>query len=311
MSICQVSDVITKAAALLGDSLGQITSGIFDDFGTTYGDLINCLNKIAVPTIVREVYYTLPAFTTVIDPASLGVTDFAQPQQMWERGNVATAAITSFNGTPTPMVVTFATGTPPSAQVELTGIIGNGGATMPTWVNRDWYITKTGSNTASLNGSVTCGISGTGGTVAWSSDTFVPMYTMDYTPMAGPQNPASILGTWRWENGRIYVPAANVPRQVWIQYIASPNPPASGPIGLCDGRELNFLAFGTAARFAPKLQMVMGPQLMATAYGDSGDADGSGGLLRELLVPQMLQNQNVQRRSGLFRRRRTGGPMWC
>ncbi len=311
MSTCQVSDVEILAVNLLGDVSNQITSDIGTYFKVAYGDLINLLNKTAQPTITREVYYTLPANTTVVDPAFFGVTDFAQPQQIWQRQNVSTTPITSLAGNVTPMVVTFSGAVPAVAQVELTGMLGVGGATLPTWLNRDWYITKTGSNTASLNGSFQCGISATGGSAAWSNDTFRKMNNPDYSPLAGPQTPDGTLNIWRWENGRIYVNACSVPTQLWIQYLASPNPPASGEIGLCDGRELNFLAYATGGRFGVKYQMVMGPSLMQSAYGDMGQPDGSDGLLRELIVPQMLQNQNVQRRSGLFRRRRNGIPMWA
>lgn len=311
MSNCSVSDVVTLAKSLLGDSLGQLTADILQDFGAAYGDLINISNTLGLPAIVREVYKTVDPLTTIIDPASLGVTDFAQPQQLWQRQNVSTLAITSLNGMVTPMVVTFAGPVPTTGQVELTGMIGDGGAALPTWVNRDWWITRTGANTASLNGSVTCGINATGGSAAWSNDTFIKMTSTDYTPQAGPQTPQGNLSTWRWEGGKIYINACESPIQVWIQYLASPNPPASGEVGLYDGRELNFLAYATAARFAPKRQMTQGPQLMMDAYGSSGEPDGSGGMLRALINPQMLQNQVTQRRSGLYRRRRVGSPMWA
>ncbi len=304
MSSCTVGDCITLAQSLLGDSLGQLTADIMQDFGSAYNDLINQANTLGLPAIVREVYKTVDPLTTVIDPASLGITDFAQPSQLWQRQNVSTLAITSLNGMVTPMVVTFSGPVPASGQVELTGMIGVGGATLPTWVNRDWYITATGSNTASLNGSVTCGVNATGGSAAWSNDTFTEMKSTDYSPQAGPQNPQGNLSTWRWENGRIYINACQVPIQVWIQYLASPDAPASGEIGLFDGREKNFLAYATAARFAPKRQIAQGPQLMMDAYGPSGEPDGSGGMLRALINPQMLQNQVTQRRSGLYRRRR-------
>lgn len=299
MADCQVSDVIAKAIAVLGDELGQITQGIFDDYGTSYLDVINLLNKISAPEITRETYYTVPANTTVLFPSLLGVTDFAEPQKLEERGNVSSAAVTSVTGT-YPVTVTFPGPVPAAPQIELSGV-----ANVPSWINRDWYITVTGSNTATLNGAVMpTGFSGTGGSASWSVDTFVLMYDRDYEPFAGPNVARDVLGYWNWQNGKIYFPAASTPRQIWIQYLASPVAPASGPIGLCGGRELNFLAYGTAARFAPKRNMPQGPQLASWAYGPSGEADGSGGMLRDLINPIMLQNQGVQRRSKLFRRRR-------
>lgn len=311
MSSCTVSDVITLAQSLLGDKLVQLTADIFEDFATAYGDLINQSNTLALSAIVREVYYTLPANTTVIEPAFLGVTDFAQPQQLWQRQNVSSAPLVASGGISLtagiPVEIHFPGAAPQAGgQIELTGIQGIGGAVMPTWINRDWYVSAgSDANSLRLNGSITPGVNGTAGSASWSNDTFTKMTSTDYTPQAGPQNQQmGNLSTWRWENGKIYVNPCESPIQVWIQYLASPDAPASGEIGLYDGREKNFLAYATAARFAPKRQIAQGPQLMADAYGPSGEPDGSGGMLRALINPQMLQNQVTQRRSGLFRRRR-------
>lgn len=301
MADCTVADVLTKAQSVLGDPDGEITQELVDDYGTTYGDLMACLMKISSPEVTREVYYTVPANTGVIDPSSLGVTDFGEPQQMWERGNVSSVNVTGFTDG-TPITITLAASVS-SAQIELNGIQG-----VPDWVNRDWYITPAGGNNYTLNGSVACGSAGTGGTAMFSADSFIKMFNQDVMPMAGPPVVGSVLGFWRWTNGKIYVPGANEPRQVWIEYLADDTPPASGPIGLCQGRELNFLAYGTAARFAPKRQIVMGPQIGQWAYGPSGEPDGSGGMLRELLVPIMQQQAQLPMRMGLFRRRRTQFP---
>jgi hypothetical protein len=305
MADCQVSDVLTSAMSQLGDPDGEITQEIVDDFQTAYSELTDAALKIAAPEITREVYFTLPANTSVLFPVQLGVTDFAEPSQIYERGNVQAVNIVSItDGTPL-SVVTSGAPSPVDGRVEISGATGP--SPLPGWVNRDWFITPTGTNTFTLNGSITTGLGGVianTGTVNWSSDGFVKMNQLDVQPPAAPpalQN----LGAWRWADRFIYFPnGSNQPRQLWIEYLADATPPASGIIGLFNGRELKFLAQATGAHFGPKRQMPMGPQLAAWAYGPSGQADMTGGSLRELLLPVLKQKNALTRRSGLYRMRR-------
>lgn len=301
MPQCTVADVLTKAMSVLGDPQGEVTQEIFDDFGTSYLDLLQLLMKISSPEVTREVYFTVKANTGIIDPRSLGVPDFAEPVQLWERSPVASIGVVSLTDG-TPISVTFAS-PPPSSQVELQGVVG-----VPGWVNRDWWLTPTGGNTATLNGSVTCGSDGTGGVAMYSQSPFRPMVLSDTSPFAGSQVLGSALGSYVWENGFIYVPAANVDIQVWIEYLINAAPPTSGEIGLVEGRELNFLAYATAAYFAPKRAIPQGPDITMRAFGESGLPDGTGGMLRALIVPILHQQQNLPRRSGKFRPRRTPFP---
>lgn len=287
--------------SVLGDPNGEITQEIFDDFGTAYLDLLQLLMKISSPEVTREVYFTVKANTGVIDPRSLGVVDFAEPTQLWERAPVSSVAVVSLTDG-TPISITLAS-PPPSSQIELQGIVG-----VPGWVNRDWWITPTGGNTCTLNGSVTCGSNGTGGVAMFSNSPFSPMARQDTAPFAGTQQLGSTLGYYVWENGFIYVPACNNDIQVWIEYLINATPPTSGDIGLVEGRELNALAYATAAYFAPKRAIPQGPQIKMDAFGESGRPNGSGGMFRELIIPILQEQQNTPRRSGKFRPRRTPFP---
>lgn len=307
MADCSVADVLTNAMSILGDSFGEVTQEIQNDFQTAYGDLMACLIKLNSQEVQREVYYTLPANTNVVFPSSLGVTDFAEPQQVWERGNVQSLAVASTTDG-TPITVTLsAPGTPgqTGARVELNGIQG-----VPGYVNRDWFITVLNSTQFTLNGSVACGSNGTGGSCMTSVSGWLPMANMDVTPLgAAIAAQGNILGSWRWTDNAIYVPGALEDRQLWIEYLADETAPVSGVIGLCDGRELNFLSYATAARFAPKRQLVMGPYCQQTAYGPTGEPDGSGGMLRQLLIPIWKQRQQLPREQGRYRRRRSFIPV--
>jgi hypothetical protein len=305
MADCTVADVLNDAMSLLGDPDGEITQEIANDFATSYTELMDAALLIAAPEIQREVYYTLPANTGVLFPVQLGVTDFAEPSQIYERGSVQSVNIVSItDGTPL-TVVASGTPAPTDGRVEISGATGS--SPLPGWVNRDWFITPTGPNTFTLNGSITTGIGGviaTTGTVNWSSDGFVKMNQVDVRPPEAPPTPQN-LGVWRWADRFIYFPnGSNQPRQLWIEYLADETPPASGIIGLFNGRELKFLSHATAASFAPKRQLPMGPQLMAKAYGPSGQADMTGGLCRSLLNPVLKQKNALPRRAGLYRMRR-------
>ncbi len=188
-----VADVITKAMSVLGDPSGEVTQEIVDDFGTSYLDVMNVYEKIGAPDILRDIYYTVPENTGAISADSL-VDDFGEPFQLWERGNVSTAAITSTTDG-TPITVTFAGAVPSPPQLELQGIQG-----VPSWVNRDWFITVTGASTCTLNGSVLCGSDGTGGTAQWSNENFTRMVPSGPTPLAGPNLAQAAFGIWRWQD---------------------------------------------------------------------------------------------------------------
>lgn len=304
MANCNVDDVLSEAMILLGDENGEVTQQLLTYFGLAYSELVAMLLKLNSQEVQREVYYTLPAYTNVIFPEQLGVQDFAEPQQLWERGAVESVdVVTVTDGTPISVETASPIVLASNNRVELNGVEG-----VPAWVNRDWFVTITGANTFTLNGSYSTGFTqATTGTVQSSQEQFIPMATIDYRPPGGPGNAAvnQVLGNWRWEDNALYFSGSTEPRQLWIEYLADSTPPAVGEIGLCQGREQQFLAYATAARFAMGArQMPVGPGLMLAAYGPTGEADGKGGLLRQLLAPIWRQQQQLPRRMGLIRPRR-------
>lgn len=298
-----MQDVLTGAQSLLGDASGEISQEIFDDFCSAYAEMLDLADKWALPTIQRETFYTLPANTAALFPASLGVTDFDQPVSIEERGNVVSVAVASTTDG-TPQIVTTATphGLASNQRIELGGIMG-----VPNWINRDWFITVIDALNFSLNGSITNGGSnGTGGSVMYSQEVFTPMnLVLDIDPYF---QVAQVLGVYFWQDNIIWFTGSTVPRQLKITYLASDVPPNSGPIGFANGRELLFLKTATAAHFAPKRQLPMGPQLTQWAYGPGGEPDGGGGFLRSLMVPLLQQQQNRQQIPQRYRRRRGFAP---
>jgi len=307
MADTSVEQVLSLAQDFIGDSNGEITQTLLSYFGVAYSELRNLSLKINAPPIVREAFFVLPAYTNILFPSQLGVSDFAQPQQLWERGAIEGIEVTSVtDGTPIEVTTASPVVLASNNQVQLNGITG-----APSWINRNWFVTLTGANTFTLNGSyqiesgfgtITPG-AGENWTAQTSQQKFIPMSTIDYRP---PGNTVTeTLGSWWWEDNALNFKGATIPRQIWIEYIADDSAPEVGTIGLYQGRELQFLAMATAARFETSArQMPAGPAHMLAAYGPSGQADGSGGLLRDLIVPTLCQMQQLPRRSGYFRPRR-------
>ena len=307
MAQVTVDEVLGDAQVLLGDAAGAITQNLLTFYRMAYMELIQMLIKINAQEVTREIYYTLPAYTNVVFPEQLGATDFAEPQQIWERGAVNQVEIATItDGNPISVQLTAPMPDGLGTHIEI-----NNSPAPPT-VNRDWYITPTGADTFTLNGSYALGFTSpaAGGNVMFSAQTFQPMQNVDVMPLS--QTPALnlVLGSWRWTENAIYVPGSTEDRQLWIQYLANDTAPEVGTIGLCEGRERGFLAYATAARFAMGArQMPVGPGYMLTAYGPKGEADGSGGLLRQLLVPILRQQQQLPRRMEPIRPRRGIAPV--
>jgi len=284
--------------SLLADPDGEISQEIFDDFKTCYGELFDLSIKLKLPEIKREVYFTLPANTSVVFPSQLGVVDFSEPTRIWERGGLTTVTVSAtVDGTPIKVTTIVPHGRATNDRVELNGIQG-----VPGWVNRDWLITVVDSLNFTLNGSILAGAPGTGGSVMFSRDRFSAVNPAD--TMNGGQDPRQTLGVYLWEEGALWFVGSTEIRQLKIEYLATSDAPPSGVIGYANGRELNFLKYATAARFAPKRGVIMGPQYKLDAYGPSGEPDGSGGYLRALILPPLLQKQTIVRKPMRYHKRR-------
>ena len=111
------------------------------------------------------------------------------------------------------------------------------------------------------------------------------------------------LRVWKRESETFYFIPATVARQLKIEYYASGAAPTSGSIGIDNAR--TFLAVRTASLAAVKYDMPSrGDELKVEAFGPSRQPDGSGGALRGLIGPMILEAQNRSARAGSFRLRR-------
>lgn len=302
MADCAVTDVLSDSSALLGDEeQEQFTNAMqLKFFGMAFRELYDLCMRWRLPMGKRTAYAFLPAYTNVLIPSQFGVNDFGEPQALWERDSATTLTVTgATNATPIEITTSVAHGLDSNSQIELMGVIG------PVGVNGQWFITVTAANKFTLNGSVAGGAYSSGGTAIVASTNFSPM-------QEGRQDRGVVDGalrTYRWENDRFYFTGANAAKELKIEYTTSGAAPTSGNVGIDNAR--NFLAKRTASLVAEVYDMPeRAAQLKAEALGPSGDPDGTGGALRGLVGPMLIEKQNVARRSPPFRQRRNAVSNW-
>lgn len=265
-------------------------------FGMAWRELYQALSVTGSPRIVRYFYWILPAENQQLSPAAIGLTDFAEPEYVEERGNINFHSIVSTSNA-TPIVVNdLAHGYATGQEVYLDGTSG----TRAPWGR--WNITVIDGNNYSLNGSVQDGSAGTGGQVATGIDQFSEVLPVRWQD-DGTQS--SSLGYYLWENQLLQFRGCTEPRQLRITYLASGVPTTSptATLGLddCD----TFLSARTASLAAQaKGWYQMANEMKTEALGPSAVADGSGGLLHIWLKTQIRLMQREQFRRRSFRERR-------
>lgn len=312
MARVTVSDVLDAARARLNDT--DPPGGSYADnssllgnpagtgpFGNAYRRLYNAIAQVGSQRIQRDFYYTLPAYTNVIDPNSIGLTDMAEPEAIRERGNLSSVSIASTSDA-TPIVVTTNTDHGRSTNEEVV-VSGVNGTEAP---RGRFFVTVLGPTTLSLNGSVTDGNAGTGGTLSWSGERFGnPIEARDEE---GDEALTDRIPYCVWESNVLKFRGATTDRQLWISYWASGNPPTStsATIGLDDC--VTLLGCLTAYYLAQaKNWPQMADGFLVEAFGPKREADGSGGLLREYLNTQVRSMQRTMRKRQLFQNPR--GPL--
>lgn len=297
MADCTVAQVMSDAAALVGDeAMEQFTSAVqLPWFGFAFRELYDICQRWRLPMGKREAYGLVPAYTNVIAPSQMGITDMGEPIALWERSGATALAITgATNATPIEITTSVAHGLSTNAEVDITGVVGAVGA------NGNWFITVTGATTFTLNGSIAGGVYSSGGSVLSSSQKWDPVTEVDSLPDTEPD---ATLRFWKWENDRLYFVGASQVTELKLSYTTSGAAPASGNIGVDNAR--NFLALRTASLLADNYDMLQRAKtLKEESFGPSMTPDGTGGALRNLVGPMLLEKQNTIKRPGTFRPRR-------
>ncbi len=285
-----VQNVYDDVRALLQGGSSDTTWGVGNDivqpfFARAYAAMWGIMRWAGMQQVKRDFYFLVPAYTSIVNPVTIGIPDFGSPAQVWERGNVQTWQIaTTDTGSPITVTTADATGLGTNADVTVSGVTG----TPAPWGR--WFITVIDSTSFTLNGSVSDGVAGVGGTVAYSAERF------DNFPMAETVSDTDRplqgrLLDYQFKNGVFQFRGATQPAQIRVTYFANDAAPTNPltPINIPASR--NFLGTYTASMLARARGWYdMADKLAAQALGPSMQEDGSGGQLR-LFAQEMVRNQ--------------------
>jgi len=286
-----VSEVFNTARAMLqgGDtsaSIGFSNTQMQNFFNVAYPELWQIMAQAQSPRVRREFFYVVPAYTSYVDPIAIGVTDMAEPEELFERGDLASVAISTAS-TASPILITLATALSPATNTDVT--VSGVASTFAPWGR--WFWTNVSTTTGTLNGSVSDGVAVTGGYLVTTSNRFVPMAPRRDEWTDRPLS--NRLMDWGWQDNVFQFRGANQDAQIHCYYWASGTPPTNVNTTLNIDDCMAFLATRVAGLAAESRGWyTMADRLNIRALGPKGEADGSGGLLRAFLN---LQVQNLQR----------------
>lgn len=260
-------------------------------FNMAYRELFRAFQGIANPRVQRTAFYDLPAYTSFLSPATAGIADFGEIEVLEERGGVTSVAITGATAGSGFVTITAAShGYATGDAIVVFGVVGM------TGVAGIWGITKVDANSFKLNGAVGVGAYSSGGTASKSGETFAEVIGPRRIVDVG--GAVSQLGIYDWYEDAFHFLVCTGIRELRITYISSAATIASvnDTTGVDDS--LDFLAIRTAGlASSSRGARDRAAELNVMAVGPTGQADGSGGILRELLAAgvRALQANPVQR----------------
>ncbi len=296
-------NVLDAARFHLADDLvsgGQVfTNTVLEQpFNFAVRELYRALQGLAIPRVQREAYYDLPINTTLLVPSTAGITDLGEVEVVETRGMLTSVSITNAvagNG----FVTVTAAGHPFTTGnvAVIFGVLGISG------VNGMNAVTVVDSSTFKVNGAVGSGTyTAATGTATLSVDRFVELTPVDridnYDLATDPTN------VYAWvEDTFKFQPSSQV-RELRITYISSAATIANttDTVGIDDA--LDFLAVRTAGfAAASRGARDRAGELNAMAIGPDLQADGTGGILRELVCTSVRALQQVPTQRPPFRQR--------
>jgi len=250
-----------------------------------------------------NVRVVLPANTTVLIPTTAGIVDFGEPELIEERMAGTQIAIASTD-TSTPIDVTTVAphGLGPNGSMIEGAISGVLGTSAP-WGN--WFVTVTGTNTFSLNGSASDGIAGTGGAFySATSAEFTEVWPIDFANGLDGQ-PQGVLGCYLWSNNRLQFRGCTGAVELRITYYATGTVPSNVNYQIAVDNCRDFLAYGVASTAAASQGWdSRAERYRNKAYGDPTHPDELA-LIDLFYMGQVLADQRGPARRQLpFRDRR-------
>jgi hypothetical protein len=287
-----IQDVFDGArAALQGGSTNPawgLGNAVLQPFlNQAYSEMWQAMEQLQVARATREFYFLVPAYTSLLDPTTAGVTDMGEPEQVWERGGLTSVQIASTDiSTPIQVTTVGPHGLTTNAEVTIGQVTG----TRAPWGR--WFVTVIDSTHLTLNGSVSDGGAGIGGALTTSSESFGGQVVWPLKQTIDRPQSTRLLD-YLWEEGVFKLIGATVPAQIRVMYSASATVPGNATATLGVSGADTFLSVRTASLMArSRGNYELAAQLKAEALGQAGESDGSGGLLRTLLSTQV---KNLQR----------------
>lgn len=287
-------EVFTNAY-LLGPSNN---GGLFGEpYRSMYGRLMGASKRAQ-----RTIWVVLPANTSVLIPSTYSITDFAEPEMLEERPAASKIAIAS-TSTTTPIEVT--TVAPHGLSSNAEGTISGVASTFAPWGN--WFITKTGANTFTLNGSGSDGVAGTDGFFYPENQLpYAEVFPADLYAAGLDGGPNQVLGVYLYEDGHLKFRGASIDVELRITYYLSGTPPSNPnyiiPIDNCQ----DFLTCATTANAArSKGWTTMYESFRNQAYGDPTHPDEPSLLDLFFNIQVLASQRGPQRRQLPFRDKRS------
>lgn len=301
MSQPTLSECYTRTREILGDieGGGQIYTNtvLLGHIQSSVRELFRSMRRYAVTKVVREVYYILPANTSVLVPSTAGITDLAQPILIGERGGLTTSVVFGASQVATGLSITatahlFVMGDVVTLNL-LGGLKGAEGAFGVTVVNANTFI---------ANGVIVTGTYTSGGVAARSDNYFYEVTIGTMIPVVRRSSDNDRIVNVAWREGKLWFPVCDEDRQIQISYYSS----ADVPVGINDlitvDDSLDFIATYAASIAAlANGADTLGGTLRVSAAGPRFDEGITGGQLFALMQSGVreLQNRPPEDRSRL------------
>ena len=302
-----VQSVYDQSRSLLGDDQISPQGEVFTNavlqphYSVAYRALYRTMAILGNPYIERDVFYTLPANTTFLDPATAGITDMGEPLFVeWRTG------FTSVNITGATIGAGFVTITAPGHGAASGDQVVTGGIVGLVGTDGIWGVTVLDPNTLTLNGCVATGTYTSGGTATRGGGQFFPMDARDRFDDLG-ANASGYEYTWIGDVFGFRVSAA--PLELRITYSASGNPPTNTATTIGIDDSLDFLStYAAGLAIASRGGRDLANELQIRAIGREKNEENPGGLLLSFLRNEVKRVQRIppeQRRRQAFRPRIT------
>ena len=296
-----------------------IDANIQNAIGTAVRLLYDQLMRIDDRKVRRTAYYNLPAYTTYLTPADMGIDNMGAPKELWDRkvGSTWSATVLAINvataTTPRSVSLTItAHGLSTGAEVVAFNFLG-----MTPDMGDIWHIEAVDADTIKLLGcaaqasSATPNGVGSTGVISNSTEDY-PRDIVTQLLEAEPRRiaPVSNLTQWAWKDAAFRFSPCSTARQLRISYQISGDYGSDLTLSVGINNSMEFLAcYASGLAANARGSAVTAEKLFTLAVGDpSGDPKNADmGYLGALTRPQVNAEQNVRMIIPPFRNRRNTG----